>query len=177
MLTQSAHPLALFFLYFFRIAAITVYILCGWFTSDYVLSVWLLYICHFAQHLLTCLVDGSRRSSSRHGFLELPGNNTYFLRQCLVSFSNIGFAERIRKNTCWTSVLEPGSFILFSSVVSFVKTSLQVDEDGESYWVFESRDVRMPFILTLPLSIVISLLGRQTLWIQGMFFQQFAFHL
>ena len=66
---------------------------------------------------------------------------------------------------------------IFISVVSFVKTSLQVDEDGESYWVFESRDVRMPFILTLPLSIVISLLGRQTLWIQGMFFQQFAFHL
>ncbi|RXW18240.1 hypothetical protein EST38_g7617 [Candolleomyces aberdarensis] len=36
---QSAHPLALFFLYFFKVAAISVYILCGWFTDNYVLSV------------------------------------------------------------------------------------------------------------------------------------------
>ena len=36
---QSAHPLALFFLYFFRLAAILVYILCGWFTDNFVLSV------------------------------------------------------------------------------------------------------------------------------------------
>ncbi|KAK0473157.1 Golgi apparatus membrane protein TVP23 [Armillaria novae-zelandiae] len=35
---QSAHPLALFFLFLFRIAAITVYILCGFFTDNYVLS-------------------------------------------------------------------------------------------------------------------------------------------
>ena len=39
ILTQSAHPVALFFLYFFRTLAIGVYILCGWFTSNYVLSV------------------------------------------------------------------------------------------------------------------------------------------
>ena len=31
---------------------------------------------------------------------------------------------------------------LFSSVLFVVQTYLQVDEDGESYWVFESRDVR-----------------------------------
>lgn len=36
---QSAHPVALFFLFFFRIAAIVVYLLCGFFTSNYVLSV------------------------------------------------------------------------------------------------------------------------------------------
>lgn len=47
ILTQSAHPLALFFLYFFRIAAIAVYILCGWFTSNYVLSV----SCYFGTML------------------------------------------------------------------------------------------------------------------------------
>ncbi|KAJ2914237.1 hypothetical protein MD484_g6171, partial [Candolleomyces efflorescens] len=36
---QSAHPLALFFLYFFKVSAISVYILCGWFTDNYVLSI------------------------------------------------------------------------------------------------------------------------------------------
>ena len=36
---QSAHPIALFFLYFFRTAAIVVYLLCGFFTNNYVLSV------------------------------------------------------------------------------------------------------------------------------------------
>jgi hypothetical protein len=36
---QSAHPIALFFLFLFRIAAIAVYILCGFFTDNYVLSV------------------------------------------------------------------------------------------------------------------------------------------
>ena len=32
---------------------------------------------------------------------------------------------------------------LFSSVMFVVQTCLQVDDDGESYWVFESRDVRL----------------------------------
>ena len=31
--------------------------------------------CFVFRALLTCLVDGSRRSSSGHGFLELPSNN------------------------------------------------------------------------------------------------------
>ncbi|KAJ3758838.1 Golgi apparatus membrane protein TVP23 [Lentinula raphanica] len=35
---QSAHPLALFFLYFFRISAITVYLISGFLTDNYVLS-------------------------------------------------------------------------------------------------------------------------------------------
>ncbi|KAJ7918708.1 Golgi apparatus membrane protein TVP23 [Mycena leptocephala] len=35
---QSAHPLALFFLFLFRIAAITVYLLSGFVTDNYVLS-------------------------------------------------------------------------------------------------------------------------------------------
>ena len=37
--SQSAHPAVLFCLYFFRTAAIAVYILCGFFISNYVLSV------------------------------------------------------------------------------------------------------------------------------------------
>ncbi|GAA6040341.1 hypothetical protein JCM8097_007565 [Rhodosporidiobolus ruineniae] len=35
---QSAHPVALFFLFFFRCAAIATYLLCGFFSSSYVFS-------------------------------------------------------------------------------------------------------------------------------------------
>ncbi|KAF8761641.1 Golgi apparatus membrane protein TVP23 [Rhizoctonia solani] len=38
ILRQSSHPTVLFFLYLFRIAAIAVYLLCGFFTDNYVLS-------------------------------------------------------------------------------------------------------------------------------------------
>ncbi|KAB5589107.1 Golgi apparatus membrane protein TVP23 [Ceratobasidium theobromae] len=69
ILKQSSHPTVLFFLYFFRIAAIAVYLLCGFFTDNYVLS-------------------------------NVAGRRLVGLR-------------------FWN----------------------QVDEDGESYWVFESRDV------------------------------------
>jgi len=85
---QSAHPLALFFLYFFRIAAIAVYILCGWFTSNYVLSTVLVVV------LLAVDFWNCRNVSGR----TLVG----------LRFWN------------------------------------QVDEDGESYWVFESRDPSRP---------------------------------
>ena len=37
--SQSAHPVALFFLYAFRCAAIATYLLCGFFVSSYVFSV------------------------------------------------------------------------------------------------------------------------------------------
>lgn len=36
---QSAHPVALFCLFFFRSAAIATYLLCGFFVSSYVFSV------------------------------------------------------------------------------------------------------------------------------------------
>lgn len=48
---QSAHPVALFFLYCFRVAAIAVYLLCGFFTSNYVLSV----SCHLDLNYYMCL--------------------------------------------------------------------------------------------------------------------------
>jgi len=85
---QSAHPLALFFLYFFRIAAIAVYILCGWFTNNYVLSTVIVVV------LLAVDFWNCRNVSGR----TLVG----------LRFWN------------------------------------QVDEDGESYWVFESRDPSRP---------------------------------
>jgi len=85
---QSAHPVALFFLFFFRTAAIAVYLLCGFFTSNYVLST-VVVVVLLAMDFWNCRNVGGR---------TLVG-----LRY-------------------WN----------------------QVDEDGESYWVFESRDPSRP---------------------------------
>ncbi|KAI0651784.1 DUF846-domain-containing protein [Trametes meyenii] len=88
ILRQSAHPLVLFFLYFFRLAAITVYILCGFFISNYVLSS-VIVVVLLAMDFWNCRnVAGRRLVGLRY----------------------------------WN----------------------QVDDDGESYWVFESRDPSRP---------------------------------
>ncbi|KIY45390.1 DUF846-domain-containing protein [Fistulina hepatica ATCC 64428] len=88
MFRQSAHPVALLVLFLFRIAAIAVYILCGWFTDNYVLST-VLVVVLLAMDFWNC-----RNVSGR----VLVG----------LRFWN------------------------------------QVDDDGESYWVFESRDPSRP---------------------------------
>ncbi|TFK30619.1 Golgi apparatus membrane protein TVP23 [Coprinopsis marcescibilis] len=85
---QSAHPLALFFLFFFRVTAILVYILCGWFTDNYVLST-VTVVVLLAMDFWNCR--------------NVAGRTLVGLR-------------------FWN----------------------QVDEDGESYWVFESRDPSRP---------------------------------
>uniref|UniRef100_A0A8H7YB52 Golgi apparatus membrane protein TVP23 n=1 Tax=Psilocybe cubensis TaxID=181762 RepID=A0A8H7YB52_PSICU len=85
---QSAHPLAMFFLYFFRIAAITVYILSGLFINNYVLST-VIVVVLLAMDFWNCR--------------NVSGRTLVGLR-------------------FWN----------------------QVDEDGESYWVFESRDPSRP---------------------------------
>ncbi|KAF9443714.1 Golgi apparatus membrane protein TVP23 [Macrolepiota fuliginosa MF-IS2] len=85
---QSAHPLALLFLYFFRIAAVAVYVLSGWFTDNYVLST-VLVVVLLAMDFWNCR--------------NVAGRTLVGLR-------------------FWN----------------------QVDEDGESYWVFESRDPSRP---------------------------------
>jgi len=85
---QSAHPMVLAFLYFFRIAAIAVYILCGWFTSNFVLST-VVVVVLLAMDFWNCR--------------NVAGRTLVGLRY-------------------WN----------------------QVDEDGESYWVFESRDPSRP---------------------------------
>ncbi|KAG6381345.1 Golgi apparatus membrane protein TVP23 [Boletus reticuloceps] len=104
---QSAHPSALFCLYLFRIAAVAVYILCGLFTSNYVLSV--------------------RTSSSL-----LP---THLM--CRPSVQ-----------TLVVVVLLAMDFWNCRNVAGRTLVGLrfwnQVDEDGESYWVFESRDPSRP---------------------------------
>ncbi|KAJ6581262.1 hypothetical protein B0H19DRAFT_1114498 [Mycena capillaripes] len=85
---QSAHPLALFFLFLFRTAAITVYLLSGFVTDNYVLST-------VAVVVLLAMDFWNTRN--------VAGRTLVGLR-------------------FWN----------------------QVDEDGESYWVFESRDPSRP---------------------------------
>ncbi|KAI0735236.1 DUF846-domain-containing protein [Earliella scabrosa] len=88
ILRQSAHPAVLFCLYFFRTAAIAVYILCGFFISNYVLSS-VIVVVLLAMDFWNCRnVAGRRLVGLRY----------------------------------WN----------------------QVDDDGESYWVFESRDPSRP---------------------------------
>ncbi|EIN13547.1 DUF846-domain-containing protein [Punctularia strigosozonata HHB-11173 SS5] len=84
---QSAHPVALFFLYFFRIAAITVYILGGTF-GNYVIAT-VVVVVLLAMDFWNCR--------------NVAGRTLVGLR-------------------FWN----------------------QVDDDGESYWVFESRDPSRP---------------------------------
>ncbi|KAG8869030.1 Golgi apparatus membrane protein tvp23 [Tulasnella sp. 331] len=84
ILRQSSHPLALFCLYLFRVSAIAVYILCGLFTDNYVLST-VVVVVLLAMDFWNCR--------------NVAGRTLVGLR-------------------FWN----------------------QVDEDGESYWVFESRD-------------------------------------
>ncbi|KAI5835904.1 Golgi apparatus membrane protein TVP23 [Schizophyllum commune Tattone D] len=85
---QSAHPLALAFLYAFRIAAIVVYLFCGIVTTNYVLAN-VIVVVLLAMDFWNCRTVSGR---------TLVG----------LRFWN------------------------------------QVDDDGESYWVFESRDPSRP---------------------------------
>jgi len=84
ILRQSSHPLVLVVLYLFRVAAVATYLLCGFFTENYVLST-VLVVVLLAMDFWNCRnVSGRRLVGLRY----------------------------------WN----------------------QVDDDGESYWVFESRD-------------------------------------
>ncbi|KAJ7126632.1 Golgi apparatus membrane protein TVP23 [Mycena crocata] len=85
---QSAHPLALFFLFLFRTAAITVYLLSGFVTDNYVLAT-VAVVVLLAMDFWNCR--------------NVAGRTLVGLR-------------------FWN----------------------QVDEDGESFWVFESRDPSRP---------------------------------
>ncbi|EGG11760.1 uncharacterized protein MELLADRAFT_70753 [Melampsora larici-populina 98AG31] len=85
---QSSHPVALFFLYFFRSLAITTYVLCGFFSDSYVFSTVIVVILLSADFWTVRNVSGRVLVGLRF----------------------------------WN----------------------QVDEDGSSYWVFESRDPSQP---------------------------------
>jgi hypothetical protein len=88
ILRQSAHPAALFCLYFFRISAIAVYIVFGLLTNNYVLAT-VVVVVLLAMDFWNCR--------------NVAGRTLVGLR-------------------FWN----------------------QVDDDGESYWVFESRDPSRP---------------------------------
>ncbi|KAI0274688.1 Golgi apparatus membrane protein TVP23 [Gloeopeniophorella convolvens] len=85
---QSAHPIALLALYLFRTAAIATYILCGFFTDNYVVST-VIVVVLLAMDFWNCR--------------NVAGRTLVGLR-------------------FWN----------------------QVDDDGESYWIFESRDPSHP---------------------------------
>ncbi|KAH9968923.1 Golgi apparatus membrane protein TVP23 [Russula dissimulans] len=85
---QSAHPVVLFVLYLFRIAAIATYILCGFFTDNYVIST-VIVVVLLAMDFWNCR--------------NVAGRTLVGLR-------------------FWN----------------------QVDDNGESYWIFESRDPSRP---------------------------------
>ncbi|KAI9455848.1 Golgi apparatus membrane protein TVP23 [Russula earlei] len=85
---ESAHPVVLFVLYLFRIAAIATYILCGFFTDNYVVST-VIVVVLLAMDFWNCR--------------NVAGRTLVGLR-------------------FWN----------------------QVDENGESYWIFESRDPSRP---------------------------------
>ena len=130
--------------------------------------------CFAFRTLLTCLVDGSRRSSSGRGFLELPSNNNV-LRQGLFWYSLSGSAERIWKNTCRTTVLEPGSSI-FIFICPVCCSNLSSGWRGwwELLGIWKSW-CKMTHYTNVLLLIIISLPDRQTLWIQGIFFSASLF--
>ncbi|KAF8463034.1 hypothetical protein JB92DRAFT_3136634 [Gautieria morchelliformis] len=85
---QSSHPLALLFLYLFKVGAVATYILCGFITENYVLST-VVVVVLLAMDFWNCR--------------NVAGRTLVGLRY-------------------WN----------------------QVDEDGESYWVFETRDPSRP---------------------------------
>jgi len=84
ILRQSSHPLVLLCLYAFRIAAVATYLLCGFFTENFVLSIVVVVVLLAMDFWNTRNVAGRRLVGLRY----------------------------------WNTV----------------------DDDGESYWVFESRD-------------------------------------
>jgi len=105
---SSAHPMALFFLYCFRIAAITVYMISGWFGDFYVLTT-VIVVVLLAMDFWNCR--------------NVSGRTLVGLR-------------------FWN----------------------QVDEDGESYWVFESRDPSRPTNPTDSKMFWVALYTFPTLW-------------
>jgi Eukaryotic protein of unknown function (DUF846) len=106
---QSAHPVVLFVLYLFRIAAIATYILCGFFTDNYVISV-----CPISTHsqsithFFPSLADRNSRRPSRHGLLELP-RASFPSSDEPVCPTHPSRSERRWADSCWSTVLESGS--------------------------------------------------------------------
>ncbi|KAF5382974.1 hypothetical protein D9757_006369 [Collybiopsis confluens] len=102
---QSAHPVSLFFLYLFRITAITIYVISGFFTDNYVLST-VIVVVLLAMDFWNCR--------------NVAGRTLVGLR-------------------FWNQVNGVLYVYIFPIIVN-----AQVDDDGASYWVFESRDPSRP---------------------------------
>lgn len=89
--------MSLFFLYLFRIAAIAVYILCGWFTDNYVLSVRIPTFKIRPTIEFLFVVDRCCGSPLSYGLLELPSEHAHehtpFLARSSVYFPNRTFQD------------------------------------------------------------------------------------
>jgi len=118
---QSAHPMVLFCLFFFRIAAIALYLLSGFFINNYVVST-VVVVVLLAMDFWNCRNVAGRR---------LVG----------LRFWN------------------------------------QVDEDGESFWVFESRDPSRPANPLDSKMFWIALYAFPVLWLVILFFSFVRFNL
>jgi hypothetical protein len=63
-------------------------------------------------------------------------------------------SERCWADSRWSAFLEPGPLLEHTAQCMNDNDCKQVDDDGESYWIFESRDVGRrlsicPFLMTL----------------------------
>lgn len=90
------------------------------------------------------LTDRNGRRSSRHGLLELPRASLEFGTidyPLIYRFSECRWAD-----SCWSTFLEPGllhPYIPRSRFwIGILTVPNKVDDNGESSWIFESRDVR-----------------------------------
>ena len=143
--------LALLSLYFFRSAAIAVYVLCGLFTDNYVLSV------SPPPHHHPSSLPSSSPLPPSPSFLSML-TSCLFLDSSLIS-SQIVMVVILLSMDFWNTRVRPSRelplcrssrradpFLFFQQNVAGrtlvgLRYWNQVDEDGESSWVFESRDV------------------------------------
>jgi hypothetical protein len=97
------------------------------------------------SHSVPCFKDCGRRRASRHGLLELPGeySGEGEIPGLDVSITHLSPQRMLLDERLL--VFDIGTRFVGCSNQHALTTTLtvaQVDDDGESYWVFESRDVR-----------------------------------
>jgi hypothetical protein len=94
--SQSAHPLVLFCLFLFRVSAILLYILSGFFISNYVISASL--SISLVESTFDFNLDRGSCDIARHGFLELSGRflslrYCSLLGLCTIIYHRMSLAE------------------------------------------------------------------------------------
>ncbi|KAF5368438.1 hypothetical protein D9758_002401 [Tetrapyrgos nigripes] len=124
---QSAHPVALFFLYLFKIAAIGVYVVSGFFTDSYVL---------FSVIVVVLLAADFWNCRVIHQYISAPVD----------SFAEI-FAECFRKNLGRIEVLESSALTMTERATGYLKVETLQDLQIQST---PDRPLRVPSPLGNP---------------------------